>query len=736
MSNDEPEPPNEDELINNILPSYHMFQSTVSKNLTPTDENYLVDPPNYDDKSCDKRNNSTPNLMTPITSETPSLLTSVATSNMHSPIDEVVNQGENYFNFEEEEEQYNYNEESDNLWKNNILSNVDQLPNLTYAKNPIADSLKIDIQVTEKVCQKGIKPIFMDPSTREFNQGDYLHGYITIRNVSDKPIPFDMVYVVFEGSLAIINSQVGMIDVKNPLTRFKFLNMMDLFASWSYANIDRLITDNGDPHDWCDGETDPYDNTLLAIDVKRLFQPNVTYKRFFTFRIPSKLLDDTCSHNLPSHLEVPPTLGIDRNNVLPSMILATKNNQIKDLSFMDSSISYSIDARVIGKASDYNFPVEKDQYVVAKLASTPIRVIPKPNLEYQYNKNHIIKEAGIYYKAFLDSIMVKIDYGNDLLNTATNLRPHLSPAISHDSVKLRHLYDVANSTFKKTLRQRKIDDDDLYQCLIPFKKKSITGSSKYLGVISLSTIKDDYRIRYTSPPKFGRSSKDTELVIPIEISYFSETDNSSKNIPEIKSIDVELVTLTIRSNKHAIPFEFIPDMLFHENEIDNTGHRKNFFQYDNFDQIIIKKFQEYLYEFHRLIKELGNDLLKIETKLYRDVKSIASLKTKYINLPISNCNYLYNHNGNLGSYTNIKSIPWSVEENTQNQVYSKKLSIKMDLNNCSLKGTEFPMKGLDTIVLVPNFQSCYMGRLYYVKVSVRMSHGVNLILNVPLEIYK
>lgn len=44
----EPQPPNEDDLINNILPSYHMFQSTVSKNLEPSDENYSIDPPTYE----------------------------------------------------------------------------------------------------------------------------------------------------------------------------------------------------------------------------------------------------------------------------------------------------------------------------------------------------------------------------------------------------------------------------------------------------------------------------------------------------------------------------------------------------------------------------------------------------------------------------------------------------------------------------------------------------------------
>ena len=211
----EPQPPNEDELLNNILPSYHMFQSTVSKNLTPTNENYSIDPPTYE--------------MTPITSETPSLLTF---SRMQSPVDERL-ETDNYFP-QSDNDSVTYNQESEDMWKNSILANADKLPNLTHKKNSMSECLQIDIQVTEKVCQSGIKPIFMDPSNREFKQGDYLHGYVTIRNTSDQPIPFDMVYVVFEGTFTTLDTLSGTISTEMPALRFKFLTMLDLFASWSY----------------------------------------------------------------------------------------------------------------------------------------------------------------------------------------------------------------------------------------------------------------------------------------------------------------------------------------------------------------------------------------------------------------------------------------------------------------------------------------------------------------------
>lgn len=725
----EPLPPNEDDLINNILPSYHMFQSTVSKNLEPSNENYSIDPPTYE--------------MTPITSGTPSLLTP---SGIQSPVNEL--NDENYFTQENNDDvnSITFNQESEDMWKNSILANAHKLPNLTNKKNQMSESLKINIQVTETVCQSGIKPIFMDPSNKEFKQGDYVHGYVTIQNTSNQPIPFDMVYVVFEGTFTNLDSPTGVVNVEEPSVRFKFLTMLDLFASWSYGNIDRLVTDNGDPHDWCNGETDPYDNALLAIDVKRLFQPNVTYKRFFTFKIPEKLLDTACDqYNLPFHTEIPPTLGMDRNSFPPSLLLANQHLIVKDLSFLDSYLSYSVDARIIGKASDYKFPVKKDQYVVAKEVFCPIRVIPKPNLELQYNHFQLIQEADIYYRAFVDSVVSKIEYGNELMNSkpgyvnnSNGLRPSLSPMVSHDSVKLRQLYAVADNTIKHKLNRGKIsydEEDNIYQCLIPYKKKSITGTSKHLGVISLATIKDTYKIKYTPPTRFGTpspssSSEDTEIVIPIEMNYFTETPTTSKLIPDIKAIDVELVSLSIRSRKHPIPIEFTSELLFSEKEIDIKRNKPA-----NFDSIVINQFSGYLNEFHKIIKSIGNESLRLETRLYQDVKCLATLKTKYINLPISNLIYETNSQDGIGATSLVKNLLWNEEKTEKGQLFTKKFSIRMNLNNCSSKSNDHPLKGLDKITLVPNFQSCFVSRLYYIKITTRLHHGDSLVVNVPLNVY-
>lgn len=718
----------EDELINNILPSYHMYQLTISKNLTPTDENFRVDPPIYE--------------VSPVT--TSNTLNSLSLFGFQTPMNESVNNSVEAFPLSITES-LTFNEESAQVWENTILANAHKLPNLTKTNNAVSSNLEVKITVTEKVCQVGMKPTVIDPSNKEFRQGDYIHGYVTIVNKSDKPILFDMVYIVFEGVITVLDNNKGFLDSENPVNVFKFLNMTDLYASWTYANIDRLVTDNGDPHDWCEGETDPYDNTALSIDVKRLFQPGVTYKRFFTFRVPQKLLDDICEpHSLSRHTDVPPSIGIPRGLIAPSLLLANRESQIRDMAFIDTCISYSVDARVIGKSSDYNYETHdsRDRYIIAKEATCPIRVIPTTNLEYECNPKAMIQEAGLYYKAFVDSIVSKIEYGNDLTNASTNPRTlnlqALTPVGSRDSNhKLRQLYDVADMSIKHNLKKnRKQFADDIYQFTTSFKKKSLTGSVKVLGIVSLSTPKEHYSISYVPPIKFREPGKkyNTTILVPIELSYFVEGSNTSKVVfPEIKSLQSELVVFSVRSKKHCFPFEFTHEMCFKDENIDSS--KKN--EPDNFDLIIVKPFQGYINEIQNLIKNVSNEVLRFETQMYKDIRSVSALSTKYINLSIPDFELHSKSSKSSGNHALVKTIPWESEriEQEDHLLYSKKFDVTLDLNSCHLKGPDNKHnRGFDYLTLVPSFQTCLMARMYYIKIVIKMVSGDSLVVHVPLTV--
>ncbi|CAG87012.2 DEHA2D09108p [Debaryomyces hansenii CBS767] len=715
----------EDDLINNILPSYHMHQSTISKNLTPTNENFRVDPPMYE--------------MTPVNSlsTTPSVaLSAIQSPTSNSSVDE--------FPFPNQEIHSGL-EGGPNFWENTILANAHKLPNLNRSDNKICQDLEIDMKVTEKVCQKGVKPTIIDPSEYEFKQGDYIHGYVTMKNKSPVPISFDMVYVVFEGMLVVLENNRGLMDVKKPSKVHKFLTMLDLFASWSYANIARLSTDDGDPHDWCYGETDPYDNTVLSIDVKRFFQPNVTYKRFFTFKIPEKLLDNTCEeHTFSIHTEIPPSIGISRTSTTPSSLLVSNNGQIKDFSILDTSISYSVNARVIGKASDYKHSLDRDQYVVAKEATCSIRVIPQNSINYIHYNNPRNQGNILYYKAFVDSIKSKIEYGNALLNLPSEQRdaPDISPSVSRDGsfVKLRQLYTMADHEIKRELRpSTKQFSDEIYQCLAPFKRKSLTGSSKTLGVISLSTPKEDYRTLYIPPVKFRKPNElydNTKLTIPLDISYFHTKSSSGKEIqfPEVKYLKVELVALTMRSSKYPIPLEFTHEMCFKEQEIYDKKQEP-----ENFDSILIKQFQSYLLKLKTLLTTLGSTIFKVETSLMKDINSLATLSTKYINLQIPKYQLIMKSPKSHSSHTSIATIPWEQLKSTHDDysLYSKTFDLNIDLKDCQMKGpTSHPPPGtsLDHFTLVPTFQTCFMSRLYYLKIGIKINTGELLTVNVPMHI--
>lgn len=627
------EPPSEETLLNNILPSYDMFKSTISLELEPPNENYDIGPPTYEDHT-----------MTPVTS---SRVTPVTSSRESENPDAEILVGD-------------YSETTDSALHDTILSNIDSLPHLE--QNPKCDGLQVKITFTETVGQIGVKPVIVDNTAKELKQGDFIHGYVTIKNTNKEAVKFDMFYVLFEGKTAFNTD-------KSP-KRHTFLTMVDLFASWSYANIDRLVTDQGDPHDWCPGEIDPFDGTSLSIDARRLFQPGVTYKRFFTFKIPQKLLDDTCGKSLPQHAELCPTFGINKEGVPASVLLSS--SRIRDLSMINSFISYDVAAIIIGRASNFDVEVPKDRYIIAKREKSPIRLIPDPAY-FNY-------DANAHYDAFVSSVEELV-------------KPELVPSMSQDTIKVKQLYHLRN-----------MKRSGYYQCVQPFKKKTLTGTSN-AGIIALSSKKTEYCIRYT-PPHHGVKS---EVVVPLELRY-----SGSLQSPEIKKVDVELVALTIQSKLHPIPIEFTNEMLFNDQEIISKPTTSNF------DSILISKFNNYLQQLSQAVKNGA----KIEYQMFRDVKTLASLSTKYINLTVPDLEFFRD-----GTKAKLNSIPWKVDEND----LVKKFSIAMDLSKCSLKGVNNTIRGLDKITLVPTFQSCYISRMYYIRVVIK-TNGATLSLNLPLRI--
>lgn len=721
---------NEDELITTILPSYHMFQLTISKRLVPRDdnfrENFRESPPTYELSPLNS------GAITPVASAvlTPTVLPEMP--DFPFPVSD----GENE----------DFAQNSAQLFEKTILANVHRLDSLAETSSKIPNHLDVEITFTDSVCQKGIKPNIIDVSSREYKQDDYLHGYVTMTNRNTEAIPFDMVYVVFEGALVVVQSSKGPRDQQYPPTMFKFLNMPDLFASWTYANINRLVTDEGNPHDWCVGETDPYDDTMLLIDAERLFQPGVTYKRFFSFRVPNRLLDDTCDvHSLDVHCQLLPTLG--NLSSLFGRAHDFSDRKIKDFLFMDTFISYSVSTKIIGKLSQYNVKVAKDKYVLTKEVSLPVRVLPYTT-QHEYPE-YWAKKVNACYKAFRDTVELKIEEGQlVLLQRVSSLSllslVQLSPQSSRvlptglNGEKLRHLYQVS-----ATLKNTKSDASQTYLNLTLYRRKTLTGFLKVLGVFLLSTPKTTYKLKYVPPPAHRNPLQgyNNVLEIPLEVSYNYDASSEKQAPPEPKSVVCELIVLTVRSKKHLIPVELNHEMCFHENVVDDVNTKKNVDEYPNFDTIVIKPFHDYFHKLVSIMKKVGfdNDAFRVETELFKSLKSMAMLQTKYINLAVPDVTLSSSSESGGGTHKNVGSIPWEESVSSVNgnyKIFTKNMNLTVNLDSCHLKGASPPggKSAFDTFTLVPDFQSCLVARFYYMRISVKHKSGATQVVHVPVSI--
>ncbi|EGV61855.1 hypothetical protein PSN45_000544 [Yamadazyma tenuis] len=694
----------EEDLINNILPSYQMFQSTISKPLDSSEEDYSREPPIYE--------------RTPISSAT-------SLSAIHSPFSHTSAESLTEFPFPVPSQTEN---EQIEIWENTILANVHTLKNLSKTDSKLPKTLEIKVHVTSRVCQKGFKPQEVDPSEMEFKQGDFIHGYVTIENHSEEPLGFDMVYVVFEGVVMVLENEGGLIDTQKPKVVHKFLNMTDLFASWSFANIDRLTTDNGDPHDWCEGETDPYDNTILSLGLKKNFLPHVKYKRFFSFKVPERLLEDICEiHNLNSHTLLPSSLGFPKYSMRPSSLLSMKSDAVNDLCFLDTSISYSVECRIIGKAHDYGLALPKDQYVIASESIQPIRVVPLETPLYAQDTEEICR----YYTAFIKSVTDVIDLGKGLFNSREAFSGMaLSPVSSTDS-KIRQLYKVGRDDNKKAYVDPNSCQffDNVYQNIISYKKKTLL-SSRDSSIISLSSPKTVYSIAYVSPTKFRKKEvddKDVSLTVPLKLKLHQA---SPKSKPIVKSITVELIVGTLRSSKEHIPVEFTHDIFIRKDELRMLGAKT---ENECFVEEVTKPCHKYTKQIADLIEKVGASTMQVDRQLFHDVKCLGSLSSKFSSFVFREHSLTYEDGTGKGSTSDLNKIPWTSEDDS----VSKTFNLHLNLQNCNSKvrgpkGSKF----FDQVTLVPDSQTCFSVRLHYIKVSIKLTYGDSLVVKLPLKVMK
>lgn len=784
------------ELIN-ILPSYQMYQSTITKNLTPSIEDLRTQPPSYD---ATPSYEATPDLSS---SQMHEYFASVPTSPALGPtpmFDNIVS-NDNINNMEEGN-QTGISDET-------ILENAHKLKRLTSTNKEISRQLEVKIRLTKQIGKVGEPYTKVDPLTLELKQGDYIYGFVLITNKTKNVIPFDMFSVQLEGC-ATFGKNSNSTLVEQPTHIDRFLTMFDFNALWNDAFLDRLITEHNDPNH-PESIFDPFDNTYYHLDYRKIFEPGKTYKKFFTFKIPEKLLESSCEDLLIKHLQIPPTLGVCKNEMVTNLRHKWAEQGEKepestglkkykyacltnDFALNDTSISYCISARIIGRASEYqqffgtiggvhSTDASNDEYVVANEDYKYLRLIPVSKPIFELNRSMIHQEARLLYTSMVDKINEKITLGKDIIAARlqqnslrptssggslratsstsslstpsgfTDLRPtssegeissgNISPPALTPTRSTTDFVKMQQSYYSKT-NQRNVHvlNRDTYEVFFPVKKKSLFGGSKMLGLIAFATPKKEYFANYVPLSQFqSKNGKilPTTLEIPIDLTFMHGDDKavSASSLPDFKSLSVDLIALTIKSKNIPIPVVIHPEMMF-DNKTKNNGSSN-----DNFDVLTIKRFQKYAVELLKILKEIGSEPIDIDRELVQDIKCLGSLTTRYIHMKVKNIGITSNGT----SYESVSTVPWQKEvlnssdpppssssssgKKLTTVKYNKKLTLSVNLGNAVMNPTN-----LADFCLVPDFQTCLLARMYYLKIDLRFHTSEKVSLRVPIVLQK
>ncbi|GMM48226.1 ubiquitin-ubiquitin ligase [Pichia kluyveri] len=366
---------NDDEssVLEDVLPSFEMHNYMFNRTIYDTENIALLSqPPTYDGITLD---NKGPKVI-PITNQ-------FANPPLHADLDSDMQTICHTYTHThtlngEVEEEVAINNNNNNNSNNNNDDDDDLLgppPPLTTDPNNFVDPTKnpnllllnnlekfqrielpihIQVVLTKNIPKLNVKSERENP-LRQYRPGDIVCGYVLIQNKSNEPIPFEMQLLSLEGELLVPHPT-------NPdeIIKKKFLKTYDLSACFHYGCIDLQGVS-------FDKTKDDVDNTQIGFGNDRTIMPNIVHKKMFAFKLPNYLLDTSCFDQLPNHLKLPPSFGVDRtafngygksikvNPLLGYGRLDRYGSPIRSMDFANEgqAISYSIKCQFIGRNLDF-----------------------------------------------------------------------------------------------------------------------------------------------------------------------------------------------------------------------------------------------------------------------------------------------------------------------------------------------------------------------------------------------
>lgn len=694
------------ERIVSILPSYHMFQSTISRSLIAENGVSTEEPPDY--------------LFSPqISITSPSDLSS---QEQLSGYFDIVQSGTNSSNQSLSGGSALADPTTEYVrWEDTILANTDKIKDLTKYGNVIAKNIKIRIQLTKDVGEVGVTPEIIDPSTIKLQQNEYVYGFVTMTNENNFNVPFEMFCVSFEGEITLEAEHP-----ENPPLTKKILTMFDFNASWSDGTLDRFPEDNNNPHEPLKHDIDPVDGTCIQLNQNKVLIPGITYKKFFAFKLPEKLLDYSCeTHNSIKHLQIPSSIGKSRNEIISDGRRAklfgekiTLERLVKptDLGFVNSTVGYSICARILGKAKDYKFhdpdAKHENELVIANQMQQFIKVLPHDHPLFVINRKMIEEEAMLNHINRVNKI-------EQIIHTYTAM--HSLPDLEVVKSEVSELNKLKNSYFETVATPRQ----DTYQVFTSHKVKKNVLKTSLKGLITISTPKTTYQIfpQLHHLVKHLEPVPESEVRIPFQISYMTK----DMDLLTLKfTPSVTLVASNIKS-QYPIPAVFYPDMMFENNGKEN----------DNFSFLTIRRFYDYRKQISKILR--NKQLTSEEKTLLSDVRTLSSLKVIYKYLQVREMKI----EGDTATLTTtsktgssktgssqtvtINDIDWKIDtekSGSDGMLFTKSFTLCLNIANTFKESTQ-------DFVLLPDFQNCYMARLYHlaiefngtpIKVPLRIQH--------------
>ncbi|KAG7797850.1 hypothetical protein KL944_004671 [Ogataea haglerorum] len=571
--------------------------------------------------------------------------------------------------------------------------------------------LKVSIVITKKF------PVFGEPYEKEsplrcYQPGDMIVGFVTIENISTEIIPFEMLLVSLEGTMTAPQSPNS---TCSKYYRQTFLRTYDLSACFHHGCINPTPYKMGD----CLSR-DPIDDTIYGFgDLKQIF-PGAKHKKCFAFRLPSYLLETSCSSSTLDHLPVPPSFGVSPFALGGKAMNVRVNEALgygraddegtpivtNDFSDRGLSITYTLNLRLLGRPQelykrfykrhtthDYQFIIVRDFSIPFRFTNTNIPACYEgrgaeqqiDKIEHQVAETLVdleerrgLIEAGITDTKEQDQLLAAegadkkkrlgspadpvlstlstIRLGKGFLKTDAQFEVHIQ---STDGMALRSFEPAPLK--RVALACTKSSASQLPR----YRPSTVSSSSSIFEGVSMST----------APTELN-----TELN---HIDFLLKTNDNI--LPQEITVKPSLKAFNIYSSHHL-------PLVFNENTPCKFYETSGIFK-------INRKFEHYTWELQRLTKRTNHSISK---HLRENVLSLNKMRCKGRNLDVFEEQRL--------------RLKW--EKSKEGFVANIRVPLTYD------------SKKACNVHLIPSFQTCFLARQYILELRI----GKNPPLGVPIRV--